>query len=253
MNYKLYHGDCLEKMDYLIQEDIKVDAIITDPPYGTTADKKDLTIDFNKMWQRLNLLSNPNTPIIIFGCEPFSSHLRISNIKNYKYDWIWIKNKSTNFLNAKKQPLRKSEFIHVFYKNQCLYNPQKTTGHKPVNSFVKHTSDGNTLGRTKTGISGGGQTDRYPNNILNFPVINNDNSGKNKFHQNQKPIKLMEYLIKTYSNENDLILDFTSGSNSTGIACQNTNRSFIGIEKDDKYFEIGKNRMDENNLTIVFQ
>ena len=242
-------GDCLEVMKSI--PDGSIDAIITDPPYGTTACKWDSVIDFDLMWEQLNRIIKPNGAIVLFGSEPFSSALRMSNIKNYKYDWKWNKNKSTGFLNAKKQPLRRVEDILVFYKKQCVYNPQKTTGHKPVNSFTKHTSDGDTMGRTSLGISGGGQTDRYPINTLDIPVINNDN--KDKYHPTQKPVALMEYLIKTYTNEGELVLDFTMGSGSTGVACVNTNRNFIGVEQDDKYFDIATERInkEEKQLKIL--
>lgn len=222
-------------------EDNSVDFILTDPPYGTTQSKWDVIIPFDLMWQELNRVLKPDGVICLFGAEPFSSLLRASNIKNYKYDWYWHKNKSTNFLNAKKQPLRNIETISVF--NSGKYFPQKTQGHKPVNSFTKNTSDGDLYGKTQKGFKGGGNTDRYPTQYLNFKVINNDNSGDNKYHPTQKPVEILEYLIKTYSNEHDTVLDFTAGSFSTAVACYNTNRSFIGIEKDEKYFQIGINRL----------
>jgi len=240
--FKLLHGDCLDLMKGI--PDKSIDAIITDPPYGTTACKWDSIIPFDLMWGQLNRIIKPNGAIALFGSEPFSSALRMSNIKNYKYDWIWIKNKKTGFLNAKKQPLRRFENISVFYKKQSTYNPQKTTGHKPVNSYTKHTNDGTTLGKTKIGIKGGGSTERYPSNTLYFPVVNNDNSSGEKCFPTQKPVVLMEYLIKTYTNENETVLDFTMGSGSTGVACINTNRKFIGIEKDENYFEIANNRIE---------
>jgi len=239
----LLKGDCLVEMDKI--PDGSVDLILTDPPYGTTACKWDSVIPFEPMWKQLNRIIKPNGAIVLFGSEPFSSALRMSNIKNYKYDWVWQKNKATGFLNAKKQPLRVYENIQIFYNSQCCYNPQKTTGHKPVNSFTKHTSDGATMGKTKK-ISGGGQTDRYPTNILRFKVVNNDNSKKDKHHPTQKPVALMEYLIKTYTNEDETVLDFTCGSGSTGVACVNTNRKFIGIERDAKYFEIAKKRINDD-------
>ncbi len=239
----LINGECLEEMDKLIEQGVQVDSIICDPPYGTTACKWDSVIEFEAMWERLNRLIKPNGAIVLFGSEPFSSALRMSNIRNYKYDWIWEKNKLTGFLNAKKQPLRKYENIHIFYRRQCLYNPQKTTGHKPVNSFTKNTSDGDTMGKTKQGFKGGGQTDRYPTNILSIPVVNNDSSKEARVHPSQKPILLMEYLVKTYTNENETVLDFTMGSGSTLLACQNLNRNGIGIELDKDYFKIAQERI----------
>ena len=239
-------GDCLEVMKSI--PDGSVDAIITDPPYGTTACKWDSVIDFDLMWEQLNRIIKPNGAIVLFGSEPFSSALRMSNIKNYKYDWIWKKNKSTGFLNSKKQPLRSTENIHVFYKKQCTYHPQKTKGHKPVNSFTKNTSDGETMGKTKKGLTGGGQTDRFPTNVIEVKVINNDD--KNKTHPTQKPVALMEYLIKTYTNENETVLDFTMGSGSTGVAAKNLNRNFIGIEQDENYFKIAEERIKETEYKL---
>jgi len=246
--YLLLHGDCIKEMSKF--EDYSVDAIITDPPYGTTACKWDSVISFALMWEQLNRIIKQNGAIAMFCQQPFTSSLVVSNVLCFKYCFVWVKNKKTGFLNAKKQPLRQNEEIAIFYKKQPTYNPQKTSGHKPVNSFTKHTSDGQTVGKTKKGISGGGQTDRFPSNILHFPVVNNDKTNKDKFHPTQKPVPLMEYLIKTYTNEGETVLDFTMGSGSTGVACLNTNRKFIGIEKDDKYFEIAKNRIEEHYKTL---
>ena len=230
-------GDCLELMKSI--PDKSIDMCLTDPPYGTTACKWDTVIPFEPMWKELKRIVKDNGAICLFGSEPFSSHLRLSNLKMFKYDWIWRKNKATNFLNAKRQPLRNIETISVF--NNSKYYPQKTTGHKPVNMFTKNTSDGDTVGKTKIGIKGGGQTDRYPTQYLKFNVVNNDN--KIKTHTAQKPVPLLEYLIKTYTLEGETVLDFTMGSGSTGVACKNLNRKFIGIEKDEAYFNIAKQRI----------
>ena len=238
---KLMLGDCLEKMRAI--PDGSVDAIICDPPYGTTACKWDSVIPLEDMWGQMKRVIKPDGAIVLFGAEPFSSALRMSNIRDYKYDWYWKKNKSTNFLNAKRQPLRNIEQVMVFQTK--IYNPQKTTGHRPVNSFTKHSGDGNTVGSTEKGFSGGGQTDRYPTQFLQFDVVNNDNSGGDKFHPTQKPWDLMEYLVKTYTNENETVLDFTMGSGTTGVACKNLNRNFIGIEMDEGYYRIAKKRIEE--------
>jgi DNA modification methylase len=241
----LYKGDCLELMKDI--PDGSIDAIITDPPYGTTACKWDSVIDFELMWEQLNRIIKPNGAIVLFGSEPFSSALRMSNIKNYKYDWIWVKDQGTGHLNAKKQPLRNTELVHIFYKKQCMYNPQKTTGHKPINKSRKKTYETkNTTYRKFKDIGGrGGALDRYPITTLFFNRVNG-NSGKNKVaHPTQKPILLMEYLIRTYTNENETVLDFTMGSGSTGVACVNTNRNFIGIEMDDNYFKIAEQRIKD--------
>lgn len=239
-NYHLMFGDCLERMKEI--PDRSVDLILTDPPYGTTQCKWDSVISFEFMWVELKRIIKPNGAILLFGSEPFSSALRMSNIKQYKYDWIWEKPKGTGHLNAKKQPLRYTENIHVFYKKQCLYHPQKTDGHKPSNISGRRRKETTVYGAFHNIISGG-QTDRYPKNILKF---NNVNSAHGIVHPTQKPVDLLEYLIKTYTNEGETVLDFTAGSFSTGVASLNTNRKFIGIEMDENYFDIGVNRMKEN-------
>lgn len=241
---QLYNGDCLEVMDNLIQQGIKVDAIITDIPYGTTRCKWDSVIPFEEMWKRIKEIRKPTTPIVLFGSEPFSSSLRLSNIKEYKYDWKWEKTQATGFFNAKKQPMRCIEDICVFYQKQCLYNPQKTEGHKPVNSYTKYLSTVNkteVYGKCTKELSGGGNTDRFPRQLLTY------SSDKQTcyLHPTQKPLELMEYLVKTYSNEGDTVLDFTMGSGTTGVACKNLNRNFIGIELDENYFNIAKERIEK--------
>lgn len=243
-NIKLYNGDCLEVMNNLIQQGIKVDAIITDIPYGTTHCKWDSIIPFEDMWKRIKEIRKPTTPIVLFGSEPFSSSLRLSNIKEYKYDWKWEKTQATGFFNAKKQPMRCIEDICVFYQKQCLYNPQKSEGHKPVNSYTKYLSTVNkteVYGKCTKELSGGGNTDRFPRQLLTY------SSDKQTcyLHPTQKPVALMEYLVKTYTNEEDLVLDFTMGSGTTGVACKNLNRNFIGIELDENYFNIAKERINE--------
>lgn len=240
---QLFQGDCLEVMKNI--PDNSVGLVLTDPPYGTTACKWDSIIPLEPMWKELKRITKDNTAIVLMANQPFTSMLICSNLEMYKYNWVWKKNKSTGFLNAKKQPLRALEDICVFYTKPCVYNPQKTTGHKPVNTFTKHTTDGETVGRTKLGISGGGQTDRYPTNIIEIPVMNNDGSHGDKVHPTQKPVALMEYLIKTYSNEGDVVLDFCAGSGTTGVAAKNLNRDFIGIEMDEGYFKIAQERIEK--------
>jgi len=239
---KLYKGDCLEVMDRMIAEGVKVDAIITDPPYGTTQCKWDSVIPFKPMWEQLSRIIKPNGAILLFGSEPFSSALRMSNIKNYKYDWVWEKSKATNFLNAKKQPLRAKENILVFYKKQPTYNPQMTKG-KSYNKGIrkKQTKDDVYGSFNQTEVKSEGN--RYPRDVLYFKTA--ETEGKT-FHKTQKPVKLMEYLIKTYTNENETVLDFTMGSGTTGVACKNLGRDFIGIEMDDKYFDIAKKRIEKH-------
>jgi len=246
----LYKGDCLEVMKDI--PDGSIDAIITDPPYGTTACKWDSVIDFTLMWKQLNRIIKPNGAIVLFGAEPFSSTLRISNLKNYKYDWVWEKTQATGHLNAKRQPLRSNELISVFYKKQCTYNPQKTQGHKPMNKGVRKLSVQNkteVYGKATKELPFGGNTDRYPKTNIVFK----SDKQKSYLHPTQKPVLLMEYLIKTYTNKNETVLDFTMGSGSTGVAAKNTNRNFIGIEKDDKYFKIAEERINkqEKQLKIL--
>ncbi len=243
----LYNGDCLEIMDRLIEQGIKVDAIITDPPYGTTACKWDNVIPFDEMWLRLNKLIKPNGAIVLFGSEPFSSALRMSNIKNYRYDWIWEKTTAGNIALANKQPLRYTENISVFYHKQPTYNkqmiPRDELGKKRLqnkNNPIRFTGN-NIAGTTKTkdyDINRYDEDFKNPKNILLFKIT------RGKIHPTQKPVALMEYLIKTYTNENELVLDFAMGSGTTGVACKNLNRNFIGIELDENYFNIAKERIE---------
>tara|TARA_R110002074_G_scaffold81696_2_gene182892 strand:+ start:3563 stop:4282 length:720 start_codon:yes stop_codon:yes gene_type:complete len=234
----LYNGDCLEEMDKLIAKGIIVDAIICDPPYGTTACKWDSVIDFNEMWLRLNKLIKPNGAIILFGSEPFSSALRMSNIKNYKYDLIWSKKSTTGFLNANRMPLRQHENINVFYKKQCTYNPQMREGKTRTKGGKKYANNG-VYGDFKE-MPKETYNLYHPTSIKTFSNANQ----KAKQHPTQKPVELMEYLIKTYTNENETVLDFTCGSGSTILACKNLNRNGIGIELDENYFNIAKERID---------
>jgi DNA modification methylase len=235
-------GDCLEVMKGI--PDGSIDAIITDPPYGTTACKWDSVIDFTLMWKQLNRIIKPNGAIVLFGSEPFSSVLRVSNIKDYKYDWVWDKNKPTGMLNAKRQPLRRFENVMVFYKKQCTYNPQKI---KNPNGIEKRS-----LYAYNRENEGGVSSDYEADKLLpvNIQVFKKPNKPK---HPTQKPVLLMEYLIKTYTNENETVLDFTMGSGSTGLAAKNTNRKFIGIEQDENYFKIATDRIskEEKQLKIL--
>lgn len=243
----LLQGDCLEIMKKI--PDGSIDMVLTDPPYGTTQCRWDSIIPFEPMWEQLKRITKKNSAIVLMACQPFTSALVMSNPKMFRYDWVWKKNKSTGFLNAKKMPLRNKEDILVFYSSLPTYNPQKTIGHKPVNSFTKHTSDGETMGKTKIGWKGGGSTERYPTCVQEFNVVNQDGtSDDGKFHPTQKPVALMEYLIKTYTNENETVLDFTMGSGTTGVAAIKCNRKFIGIEHNTEYFSIAKNRIESIDI-----
>ena len=234
---ELWHGDCLELMKDI--PDGSVDMILCDLPYGTTACKWDTVIPFEPLWEQYNRVIKNNGAIVLFGSEPFSSHLRISNIKNFKYDWIWQKSRPTGSMSCNKQPLRDCEIISVFYKKQCKYFPQM----KPVKRIVEKTRtvDKGEVVRnyrqTRTFDNGGLA---YPRQILFFKNPNNKS-----LHPTQKPVPLLEYLIKTYTDEGETVLDNCMGSGSTGVACVNTGRKFIGIEIETKYFEIAKQRIEE--------
>jgi len=239
INLKL--GDCLERMKEI--KSGSVDAIITDPPYGTTACKWDSVIPFEPMWKELNRIIKPNGAIVLFGSEPFSSALRMSNIKNYKYDWYFKKRKPVGFPNAKKMPLKNIETISIFYKKLPMYNPQDLVriDKKMVNCNSK-VNNKNHLSGQNGGSMNGSYTQEftnYPNQILEYSSVNKAT------HPTQKPVALMEYLIKTYTNENETVLDFTMGSGSTGVAAKNLNRNFIGIELDNDYFNIAQKRINE--------
>lgn len=263
----LYNGDCIEIMQQLIDKGIKVDAIITDIPYGTTSCNWDIVIPFDKMWDKLLKISNDKTPIVLFGSEPFSSQLRCSNIKMFKYDWIWEKQKASNFMGAKNSPLKYHEIISVFSKKTHNYYPQK---YKVLEFEEILNMDKKTLKNvfeTKD-YDRYGKVDRR--NVINNPTTNKELIGSNikrirnkddgfrnpksilkinkeintNIHPTQKPVNLMEYLVKTYTNEGDTVLDFTMGSGSTGVACKNTNRNFIGIELDTNYFKIAEERIN---------
>ena len=240
---QLFKGDCLEVMKLI--PDGSVDAIIADPPYGTTDCKWDSVIPFDLMWEQLNRVIKPNGAIVLFGSEPFSSALRMSNIKAYKYDWIWEKTKAGNFSACRKNPMKYHEIISVFYSIFPTYNLfNLSTLEKPIKSSRKNKAanlghgnrDGKEYFQKETG---------FHKSILQF----SNKSGQGySFHPTQKPVAIMEYLIKTYTNPQETVLDFTMGSGSTGVAAVNTGRKFIGIEMDDKYFGIAEQRINENNL-----
>ncbi len=238
----LIHGEALEEMDKLIEQGVIVDSVICDLPYGITACKWDKIIPFEPMWERLNKLIKPNGAIVLFGSEPFSSALRMSNIKNYKYDWVWEKTKQTGFQNAKKMPMRKTERISIFYKKPPTYNPQGLIKlDKPIKSGRVRKNN-----EHKLGIAGKPNYytthTNYPNDLIRF----SNPSGIGHLHPTQKPLLLMEYLIKTYTNENETVLDFTMGSGTTLVACQNLNRRGIGIELEKTYFGIATERLNNN-------
>ena len=238
-------GDCLERMKEI--PDNSVDMVLTDPPYGTTRCKWDTVIDFELMWRELKRITKGNGAICLFGSEPFSSALRLSNVKNYKYDWVWDKVTARGHLVAKKRPMQQTENISVFQAKEAHnYYPQMID--RPKDKIqVKKTRE-----CSRTEIMGGKKSvlkekvydQWYPKNIIQVSISNAKSSNKS-VHPTQKPVELLEYLIKTYTNEGETVLDFTMGSGSTGVAAKNLNRNFIGIESDKEYFKIAKQRIKD--------
>lgn len=235
-NIELFCGDCLDIMPTL--QDNSVDMVLCDLPYGTTQNKWDAVIPFGKLWEQYKRICKG--VIVLTASQPFTSALVMSNPSWFRYEWVWVKNKSTGHLNAKKMPMKRHESVLVFSEKPCKYLPQMSEGHKPVNKF--YTRDNGENYGTGSASSGGGSTQRYPSSVLEFPVVNNDSDAKT--HPTQKPVELMEYLINTYTTEGSTVLDNCMGSGTTGVACQNTNRNFIGIEKDEGYFSIAKARIE---------
>jgi site-specific DNA-methyltransferase (adenine-specific) len=253
MTIDLRYGDTIEQMKLI--PDKSIDAIICDLPYGTTACKWDTIIPFDKLWAEYKRIISDNGAIVLFGSQPFTSELIHSNIKQYKTSWIWDKQRSTNFVQAKNHPLKRTEDILVFGKNKINYYPQmiKRTEEetKLCNSKKRKINRVDVRADTFMNISGGkwetktNFEHKYPINIISISAISNECNSKHRLHPTQKPISLMEYLILTYSTENDTILDNTFGSCTTGIACINTNRNFIGIENNMDYFNISLKRVEE--------
>lgn len=245
---KLYNGNCLEIMKLI--DDNSIDFILTDLPYGTTQYDWDKQVPVEEMWSEIKRIRKDRTAIALFGLEPFSSFLRLSNIEEYRYDWIWEKDKGTGQAFSKKQPMRKNENISIFYKEQPDYDWQGEKLAKPI-TRVRTISGGESFSTAKKNLENGRRkyvtyTHRTKHNMLYFP---RDNQKKNQksYHPTQKPVALLEYLIETYTLEDQTVLDFTMGSGSTGVACLNTNRNFIGIEIQEKYSRIAKERIENYN------
>ena len=243
---QLINGDCLEEMKNI--PDGSVDMVLTDPPYGTTACKWDTVIDLELMWEQLRRVIKPNGAIVMTASQPFTSALVMSNVKMFKYEWIWDKAKGSNPLLSKKQPMKSHENILVFSKQQTKYFPQMTegkpytipkTGGNRTNKITGSTKDSDNF------IQSTDPTKRFPLTIQKYSI----HCGS-KLHPTQKPVALMEYLIKTYTNAGETVLDFTMGSGTTGVACKNLGRSFIGIEMDADYFAAASKRIDETPLPI---
>ncbi len=235
MKMTLINGDCLEEMKNI--PDGSVDMILCDPPYGTTRNKWDSVIPFDKMWEQLERVVKDNGAIVLFSQQPFSAALIMSNPKLFRYEWIWKKEMGTGFLNAKKMPMKNHENILVFYKKLPTYNPQMREG-EPYTCKQGGVGGGYMTPRIKEyeTVSSGG---RYPLTIIEF------NRDVDRVHPSQKPVDLLSYLIKTYTNEGETVLDFTMGSGSTGVACLGTNRDFIGIELDKHYYDVAKERIEK--------
>ena len=239
--------------------DKSIDMILCDLPYGTTACKWDVIIPFEPLWKEYKRIIKDRGCIALFGSEPFSSHLRMSNIKNYKYDWIWEKNKPSGMATAKTRPMKNHEIISIFGNTINFYPIKENRTEKSMKRELQGNHTTRNFGNNKTtGLKEqekGNKVNflRYPTTVKKFSMPSNN--VKKIQHPTQKPVALLEYLIKTYTLENETVLDNCMGSGSTGVACVNTNRKFIGIEKDDKYFEVAKNRIDEaqtNKLELLF-
>ncbi len=239
-------GDCLELMKDIPNGSI--DMILCDLPYGTTACKWDTIIPFDKLWEQYERIIKPNGVIVLFGAEPFTTLLRMSNFNMYKYDWIWNKTQSTSFGLAKKQPMRTYENIAVFYKKQPTYNPIMTPKTRIIDDrnwkSNGKSENGNFASKEKHKFV---RNESYPKNIIHINSTSKECNNLNRVHPTQKPIELFEYLIKTYTNEGELVLDNTAGSGTTAIACLKTKRQFIVMEKEQKYYDIILKRVGDFN------
>lgn len=240
---KLLRGDCLELMRNIPNK--SVDMILCDLPYGTTRCKWDTVISFKPLWEQYTRIIKDNRAIVLFANGMFTADLMQSNRKMWRYNLVWEKTQPTGFLNAKKMPLRAHEDICVFYKKLPIYNPQKTAGHVRKVSKAEHKQNcKKTMDYGEYGLTTYDSTERYPRSVIKF----SKDIQKSAIHPTQKPIALLEYLIKTYTNEGDVVLDNCMGSGSTGVACVNTGRDFIGIELDEKYFDVACNRITGDRL-----
>lgn len=238
--YELYNGECIDLMKGI--KDESIDLILCDLPFGTTSCKWDNIIPFEQMWEQYHRIIKPNGAIVLFSAQPFTTKLIHSNLKNYKYSWYWIKNKATGHVFAKYQPMRKVEDINVFYKNKPLYIPQGLVKlEKPIIKKKKTKQSNNDTVYDEASLMKEHIVEytNYPNNLLFY------SKEVNTVHPTQKPNDLLEYLIKTYTIENEIVLDNCMGSGSTGVACATTKRRFIGIELDDDYFKISKGRIEK--------
>lgn len=235
---KIYNEDCLEGMKRI--PDKSVDMILCDLPYGTTRNKWDSVIPLEPLWEQYERVIKDNGAIVLFAQSPFDKILGASNLKLFRYEWIWEKTTATGHLNAKKMPMKAHENVLVFYKKLPVYNPQKTTGHPRKVSTAEHKRNSKaTTNWGEHGLTGYDSTERYPRSVQVFPT----DKQKDATHPTQKPVALCEYMIKTYTNEGAVVLDNASGYATTAIACINTNRSYIGFETDSVWFSLGNERV----------
>jgi site-specific DNA-methyltransferase (adenine-specific) len=236
----LYLGDCLDVMPTLKAG--SVDLVLTDPPYGTTACSWDSVIPLEPMWSEIWRVLKPNGAAVLFASQPFSAALVMSQPRWFKQALVWKKNKASGHLNAKRRPLTAHEDILVFYRKQPVYNPQRTSGHRARGGW-KRGADTEVYGAQRPTTYEGTDDTRCPTSVLEADVVNNDGTNGGRFHPTQKPVPLLSTLIRTYSNRDDVVLDFTMGSGSTGVACVETERSFIGIEQEAEFVEIAEARI----------
>ena len=240
--YSLLFGDCLERMKEI--PDGSVDMVLTDPPFGTTQNKWDSVIDLETMWKEVWRVLKPNGACILFSAQPYTSVLVTSQIKYYKYEWVWVKNLKTGNLNARRMPMGGHETLQVFYKKPPTYSPQKRKRTTEVKSGNKFNSKTSNYGTQREEYLDRQSDEINPDTVLlQFKCVHNSSG---KVHPTQKPVTLLEYLIKTYTQECETVLDFTFGSCSTGVACLNTNRKFIGVEMSEFYFDIAKDRIEKS-------
>ena len=239
---ELHHGDCLKILPTL--SDNSVDMLLVDLPYGTTACKWDSIIPLDKLWEQYNRICKQNAAMVFTAAQPFTTVLASSNIKNFKYEWIWEKPQGTNPMNSKVMPLKSHENIFVFFRKKPTYNPQMWYS-TPYSGFVSDSSKiGEVYGKQQSKHRDNPEGSRFPKTVLKYKQ-------EKGLHPTQKPVGLMEYLIKTYTNEGDIVLDNTMGSGTTGLACMNINRHFIGIESNEKYYNIAKDRLNKPILEAL--
>ncbi len=239
---RLMQGDCLKKLKKI--PDQSVDMIMVDLPYGTTACKWDVIIPLEPMWLQIKRVIKKGGAVVMTASQPFTSVLVSSNLKMFKYEWIWHKNKASGHLNAKKMPMKAHESVVVFGEGKLRYYPQMTTGHNPQNYAKNNKKVSDVYGMEKPTVSGG-STERYPRSVLDIPVLNNDHSKGKRYHPTQKPEELMRYFIETYTQVGDTVLDFTMGSGTTMVVCKKLKRNGIGIELEQAMYDTAKQRIRE--------